>query len=849
MANKKISQLTAKGSPIAANDLVEISESNGAGGYVTKSVTGANILASKQDTLVSGTNIKTINGSSVLGSGDLVVTPGVASLTATSPVVATGTSTPVISLASGYGDTQNPYASKTAKHILAAPNGAAGVPTFRAIVASDVPTLNQSTTGNAATVTTNANLTGPVTSVGNATAIANGAISNAMLANGAVANLSGTNTGDNATNSQYSGLVSNATHTGDATGNVALTVKGINGTLLSNLGTGILKNTTTTGVPSIAVAADFPILNQNTTGTAGSTATLATARTISTNGDVLYTSPPFDGSANVLGTATLASIGVAGTYTKVTTDAKGRVTVGANLTAGDVPTLNQNTTGTAANVTGIVAVANGGTGTATPSLVAGTNVTITGTFPNQTINSSGGAAGVTAVTATTPVVATGTTTPVISLATNYGDTQNPYSSKTANHILAAPNGTAGVPTFRAIVGADIPTLNQNTTGNAATVTTNANLTGDITSIGNATSIAAGVIVDADISATAGITDNKLADIGSAGKVKNSATTATASNNVNTIVLRDASNNFSAGTITANLTGTASGNLVSGGALGTPSSGSLLNTTGYLSSNLSGIVPVAKGGTGTATPSLVAGTNITITGTFPNQTINSSGGGGGGGVTQIVAGTNVTISPAGGTGVVTVNASGGGGGTAGGPHLITQYQLDYIYGLKTNSAANTTCTTAPNRMTLMPFVPNTDFLLPGVSAIRAFIINVTIAANINCKIVVFSDSGGLPLTKLYEGPSMYCLTTGQKFDFNYFSGFTKGTKYWIGTITNGAGPTLTQYSPNSMIPISEIPSGATNWFLSTTSYAYASVPATVNGALFQQESTNCPAVFLSILNQE
>jgi hypothetical protein len=393
MADKKISQLPAKGTPIAATDLVEISESNGAGGYVTKSVTGANILASKQDTLVSGTNIKTINGSSVLGSGNLVVTPGVASLTATAPVVATGTSTPDISLASAYGDTLNPYASKTANHILAAPNGTAGVPTFRAMVATDVPTLNQSSTGNAATVTTNANLTGVVTSIGNATAIANGAISNAMLANGAVANLSGTNTGDNATNSQYSGLVSNATHTGDAEGNFALTVKGINNTILSNLNTGILKNTTGTGVPSIAVAADFPILNQNTTGTAGSTATLATARTISTNGDVLYTSPPFDGSANVLGTATLASIGVAGTYTKVTTDAKGRVTVGANITAGDVPTLNQNTTGTADNVTGIVAVANGGTGTATPSLVAGTNVTITGTFPNQTINSSGGGGG------------------------------------------------------------------------------------------------------------------------------------------------------------------------------------------------------------------------------------------------------------------------------------------------------------------------------------------------------------------------------------------------------------------------------------------------------------------------
>jgi hypothetical protein len=80
--------------------------------------------------------------------------------------------------------------------VLATPDGSAGVSSLRALVPSDVPTLNQNTTGNASTVTTNANLTGPVTSVGNATAIANGAISNVMLANGAVANLSGTNTGD-----------------------------------------------------------------------------------------------------------------------------------------------------------------------------------------------------------------------------------------------------------------------------------------------------------------------------------------------------------------------------------------------------------------------------------------------------------------------------------------------------------------------------------------------------------------------------------------------------------------------------------------------------------------------------
>ena len=45
-----------------------------------------------------------------------------------------------------------------------------------------------------------------------------------------------------------------------------------------------------------------------------------------------------------------------------------------------------------------------------------------------------------------------------------------FASQTANYILAAPNGAAGTPTFRALVAADIPTLNQNTTGTAANVT-------------------------------------------------------------------------------------------------------------------------------------------------------------------------------------------------------------------------------------------------------------------------------------------------------------------------------------------------------------------------------------------
>jgi len=57
-------------------------------------------------------------------------------------------------------------------------------------------------------------------------------------------------------------------------------------------------------------------------------------------------------------------------------------------------------------------------------------------------------------------------------------------------------------------------------------------------------------------------------------------------------------------------------------------GSPITTSGTLAISYSGTpLPIANGGTATATPALVAGTNVTITGTWPNQTINSSNPGG------------------------------------------------------------------------------------------------------------------------------------------------------------------------------------------------------------------------------
>jgi hypothetical protein len=66
----------------------------------------------------------------------------VVDVTATDPVASSRGIAPNISLNAAYGDTLNPYAAKTANFVLAGPtSGAAAVPAFRALVASDIPVL------------------------------------------------------------------------------------------------------------------------------------------------------------------------------------------------------------------------------------------------------------------------------------------------------------------------------------------------------------------------------------------------------------------------------------------------------------------------------------------------------------------------------------------------------------------------------------------------------------------------------------------------------------------------------------------------------------------------------------
>ena len=233
------------------------------------------------------------------------------------------------------------------------------------VSASDVGLGNVSNTsdaaksigGNAATVTTNANLIGVVTSVGNTTAIAVGAITNTMLANTAVATLSGSNTGDE-TLATIKTKLGVTTLSGSNTGDQTITLTGA----VTGSGTGSFATTLT----------NTSVTSQVLTGYASSTGTISATDTILTaiqklNGNV---SSAVAGGVSSLSVAT--SNGLAGTSSGGNTPVITLSTTVVGLAKGNGTTLSA---AVQSDVTALL-----GAGSITNTMLANTAVAIlTGT--------------------------------------------------------------------------------------------------------------------------------------------------------------------------------------------------------------------------------------------------------------------------------------------------------------------------------------------------------------------------------------------------------------------------------------------------------------------------------------
>lgn len=318
------------------------------------------------------TTLATVNASPQTDTFRKVTVNGKGLVTATSAVVGT--------------DINTAYGSQTANQFLAAPNGSAGNPGFRAIVAADIPTLNQNTTGTAS------NVTGIVGSANGGTGINNGARTLTINTNAGTiaftnaattltvantASVSGTNTGD-----QTITLTGNVTGTG--TGSFATTISNnvVTNAMLSTVATATFKGRTTAGtgnVEDLTATQATALLNNFTTSLKGLVPGSGGGTTNFLRADGTWAAPP--GGGGGLSDGDYGDITVSGTGTVLTIDAGavstsklgGDITTAGKALLDDADAAAQRTTlglatvassGSAADLTGNLAVArlNSGTG-------------------------------------------------------------------------------------------------------------------------------------------------------------------------------------------------------------------------------------------------------------------------------------------------------------------------------------------------------------------------------------------------------------------------------------------------------------------------------------------------------
>jgi hypothetical protein len=356
--------------------------------------------------------------------------------------------------------------------------GGSADPTFRAIVASDVPTLNQNTTGSAGSVanalTIGAGLGGGSYNGATAVTITNDAPDQVVsLTQGGTTTITGTYPNFTISSAdQFAGTVTSVSGTGSVNGlTLAGTVTSAGSLTLGGTLSGIANSALTNS--AVTINGSSVSLGGSTTVTATATAALtigaglsgtsyngSTAVTIANTGVLSFSggttglTPATDtaGDVTLAGTLAVANGGTGATDAAGIRIAAGATTLGGNVftladpSAVTFPRFNADNTASALDAA-----------TFRTAIGAGTSST------TGTVTSVIGAGAVSGITLTGTVTTSGNLTLGGALAVVPAD----FASQTANTVLAAPDGSPGAPTFRALAAADVPTLNQNTTGTAA----------------------------------------------------------------------------------------------------------------------------------------------------------------------------------------------------------------------------------------------------------------------------------------------------------------------------------------------------------------------------------------------